>query len=513
MKKDLLKIVKKLYVLHLLCIMLLLSFSDIVIASNDDSTTQEETEKKKKKKSPEEEDGESETEESTGVTTEDGVVFDNDGKKRDKDKIYGDSKLPATFDADYFDCYVPYTLTPADIGGYSTGVLAYTTSVYNYSMKSYYPNRINQRFAYLVNGYQPMGSTVCGGTVHGESGTSLQYVEDKHGNKYYMMAIQEWFYPKSQVDKGFTNFDNCRGDLVDVILTSGEVVHFCIVDANAQAHTNGGPMESSLWNVQYVFSPMKLDQYLHIYHAAYGNTIEISGTSWGSGVSGFMKKFGMSLDGNMIAYYRRYKLKLNDAPERKSGVGTDTHFSLGKVKVNANAKSGSNNNSGGSNGGDVLVAEEDLVDMPEYLDLTEKQRQITLPTASSLSIQESMLIDDLRLRFESKSTEDLINRIRVAVAMLGIILIFYAVLFALAYTFDRVNTFFDISMIEFVTFGLIKRDIDEKHDYQIISFRRFIIIEIVFLLVGGVFILGGLIYRVIIWIVGLLDEAIGIFGK
>lgn len=136
----------------------------------------------------------------------DAVTFDNDGNARENP--YGDSKIEKSYsDLDYYDCYVPYNLSPEKIGGYSTGVLAYTYETYNYSMKSHYPDRIANKFSYLVNGYQPMGSPYRGCNIESENG--MQVLVDKNGNKYYMMAIQEFFYcfPGIKEDASFPKWD------------------------------------------------------------------------------------------------------------------------------------------------------------------------------------------------------------------------------------------------------------------------------------------------------------------
>ena len=81
----------------------------------------------------------------------------------------------------------------------------------------------------------------------------MQVLVDKNGNKYYMMAIQEFFYcfPGIKEDASFPKWGSQNGQLVDVILTDGTVIHFVIVDANDSAHTKwwtkgGNSLECSI---------------------------------------------------------------------------------------------------------------------------------------------------------------------------------------------------------------------------------------------------------------------------
>ena len=54
--------------------------------------------------------------------------------------------------------------------------------------------------------------------------------------------------------------------------------------------------------------------------------IELAGVSWGAGVSEFMEKYNMSLDGNQVAYYRMYNGYIDDLPKRNNGIGKRNKF-------------------------------------------------------------------------------------------------------------------------------------------------------------------------------------------
>lgn len=384
------------------------------------------------------------------------VTLDNDGNA--KDTPYGDSNLPNSFSScDYYDCYVPYNLTPGDIGGYANGVIAYTYSTYNYSMTSAYPDRVNQKFANMVNGYQPMKSTYHGFPVTTESDTNLQIVTDANGGQYYMMAIQKFFYNFGGLSldtSTFPDWNNNSGQLVDVILTDGTVVHFCIVDCNAEAHTNGGPVEKKLWNVQYRFADLKLSQYANLFHAAYGNTIEISGASSGAGVQEFRNKYGMSLDGNQIAYYRMYNAKIDSAPKRSETAGNGVSYNLGSVTVNSSSVATSSTS--------TLVSEWELVGMPKRSEITSSQRSITLPSKSNLTVGESYSVSLIKDNIEIANEASAFDKARIFLVFLGLVLVTYAMLLYISMIFDRVNTFMDFSLVKVITFGKLEYSPYEK---------------------------------------------------
>lgn len=434
----------------------------------------------------------------------DAVTFDNDGNARENP--YGDSKIEKSYsDLDYYDCYVPYNLSPEKIGGYSTGVLAYTYETYNYSMKSHYPDRIANKFSYLVNGYQPMGSPYRGCNIESENG--MQVLVDKNGNKYYMMAIQEFFYcfPGIKEDASFPKWGSQNGQLVDVILTDGTVIHFVIVDANDSAHTNGGPKEESLWNVQYEFSKLKINQYKHLFHAAYGNMIELAGVSWGAGVSEFMEKYNMSLDGNQVAYYRMYNGYIDDLPKRNNGIGKETSFNLGNVSISGGTSGNDSDNTGTSE----IVSEWELTGM-KGLDkkLKDNQSEVILPTNSDLSIKEqySVALSGENIALEKYSSY--IDIVRVIVVFIGLCLVLLGVFLIVALIFDKANNFIEISLVNIVTFGLLKYS-DEKNtkrDSGYASATKIIIIVSVVMTIGLLLISGSILpftMKAIEWVVNL----------
>ena len=93
-----------------------------------------------------------------------------------------------------------------------------------------------------------------------EPSTGLQVATDPKGNKYYLTAIQEFFYRSSSV--GSNNFygwsSQNRGQLFDVVLTDGTVVHFAVKDTNAVQHTNaGGDDTEGTFDCKITYAPSK----------------------------------------------------------------------------------------------------------------------------------------------------------------------------------------------------------------------------------------------------------------
>ena len=428
------------------------------------------------------------------------VTLDNDGKALSKP--YGDCKVESSFkDAKYYDCYVPYNTKVSEIGGWSTSVIAYTDTTYNYSMKSYYPQRIDSTcFSYVINGYKSVSSGWHGANVSGES-TGAQVFTDSKGNKYYGMAIQEFFYASG--NEGSNNFPtwntpNMLGQLVDVILTDGTVIHFVIVDANDSAHTNGGPMEKSLWNVQYTYSSMKNETYKHLFHAACGNCIELAGVSWGAGTSELMSKYNLSEDGNKIAYYRLYNVKIDNSPERSESAGKDVSYSLGDVSITSKQDDSSDSNSVSNS--EVLIAENDLKGMPKEKLIKGTAKSISLPNGDDLTAGEKGTIDNVKESVKTDKKDILENKVRVLIAFIGLLMILYVVFLYAAYAFDYANIFVDISLLSVVTFGFLSlkdKSMNSENKFYLKKVHR---VAVVFLIVGIILISGSVsnwMYRLI----------------
>ena len=391
------------------------------------------------------------------------LTIDNDGKA--KDKPYGDSKLPKSYvDVDYYDCYLPYNVTIGEIGGYSDSIVWYNypSNPYNWSMKEKYPNYIKQKFtarcmyegdALTASCLKNVLSRIGYKSLSMEKeGSHLNVVTDANGNKYYITAVQDFFWNFGGLMEGKDSFPKeCKvGQLFDVILTDGTVIHFVVGDSNATAHTNGGP-GSRQDGITYGFAPMKLKQYKNLFSACNGNCLEL----WGNRgcTTEFKKKYNLydeheNESGNKIAYYRMYNAMLKDSPKRESSVGTDVSYKLGVNGVSSSSEGGSSSS--------TIVAEWELAGMPEKSQITEQQSDIKLPDRSGLSVGENYSVSIIKDNLAIDREASIFDKVRIFIVFLGLILITYAVFLFVAMVFDMINVFFDISLVKILTFGLLE---------------------------------------------------------
>ena len=373
------------------------------------------------------------------------VNYDNDGNATDNP--YGDSKLPTSIEgADYYDCYIPYNVKIRDIGGWANGVLAYTTSSYNWSMESEYPEYIDQPiFSYTDTIYMEMSSFK--GFPASVDSTGLAVITDNNGNQYYGTAIQEFFYHSPKVGTpGFPGWDSEEtiiGQLVDVFISDGSCVHFVVVDWNSSEHTNGGPAEEKLWNVQYTFAPMVKEAYKHLFSAAGGNMLEMAGE--GRGGNGFLDKYGIGKDKNFIVYYRVYNKKIMDNVKRPSNVGTGVSYNMGSVTMTGRKNSTDNT----VEVDDKIPGEDELTDMPKLSLIKDKASQVTLPDENTLSARDKGTVAYIRDTIKDDKLNDFVFKVKV-----------YVILMYAAYAFDYANIFVGISFLGILTFGML--DINSK---------------------------------------------------
>lgn len=392
------------------------------------------------------------------------VKIDNNGNA--KDTPYGDSKLPNSYiGADYYDCYVPYNLTPNDIGGWANAVLGYKKESVNYSMETY-PERKGIKFATQCMLYMSVGGSYKGCPVSTDD-TGAQIVTDANGAKYYLTAIQAFFYNFpgiAQAGSQFPGFSSAnRGQIIDVILTNGTCIHFVVCDANAIPHTNGGPTENPLTEVQWGFAPMKLNQYKNIYQAANANMLELAYVGGYDVRTKFESKFNMGSgdDKAKIAFYRMYNKSITAPPARAANVGNEAYYVIGKGVISdtgggaTGATIGGQENNEGNQGGSKIVAEWELAGMPTKSQILLQQAEVSLPTRNSLSIKETNSIAKIKDSIAISTEATMFDRARVLVIFIGLLLTIYSMFMFMAVLFDRVNNFVDISLVKIITFGRV----------------------------------------------------------
>ena len=389
---------------------------------------------------------------STVSVMADTVTLDNDGKE--KKNPYGDCELKKSFDADYYDCYVPYNLTCGEIGGYSTGASNSVSASYTAMSEETKKKKVT----YFTNYEGDMGMNYFGNAKKGyDEETGMTTYTDQNGTVFYVTAIQHFFYNNSTVGtNGFPGWSmENRGQLVDVILSDGTCVHFIVGDANAIQHTNaGGDDTAGHFDVTFSFADLTLKQYPHLFAAHAGNTLEV----WGK--SGCAPKFsekyniGNGDDKVRIAYYRLYNAFIKDSPKRMEGVPEDVSFSYGDVRIEGGSDDEDENTD--STGNSILPEEFELVGMSKFeSSIADNAQAVEMAQKGDLNIKEQHSLSNIGYDLSIQKRALSIDNARIAVVFIGICLIFYGVLLGLCTLFDRMNNFIDISLVKIVSFGLL----------------------------------------------------------
>lgn len=449
----------------------------------------------------------------------DTVTIDNDGYDRSEEALYGDSGIPSSFEAvDYIDCYIPYNLTCEDVGGYSTGyewrVKDYCVAMPEYYKGNYMGTIINrQTDAFEGGGCYASFSNGFYGTPSYDPETDCNIVTDEDGTVYYLTAIQRWFY--YGLPDGFPEWgtDRQTGQVFDVILTDGTVIHFIVGDSNAVYHTNGGDLNKdgtvlrarAGHDAQFTFSELLLEQYRHLYAVMSGGQLEL----WGKAgcVNKFLTKYNIGVgEGKArIAYYRMYNLNVEEeTPVRSFGVPEGSSYSLGNVNIVSGTGLGSSSGSSGglSWGGNAIPDEIDLIGMDgTQTTYKENQQGMNLPTLDDLSIKDRQNVLGIANTLQILKEEESLNNMRIGVVFIGLFFLLYSIMLLLAWLFDKSNQFIEISLLGIISFGMLKfSEEDEtigKKGYM--NFKKLVVTEIVCLFTG-LFLISGSMY---LWIIDL----------
>lgn len=386
----------------------------------------------------------------------------NNGLEMSADDIYKDSGLPSSFvGAEYYDVAMPYNLTAYDVGGWCSDA---ANKGYVLSESKLKKIKISANTCYEF-GYDSSLSHVKSswGTVSKDSNTGCTVVE-KNGVKFFIMAVQKYQYNNSNAKSWFGGFSSeSNGGLIDVILTDGTVIHFIKGDSNAAQHTNGGETgkgqnkatdsNSNYKGQWWTFEPVKIQQYANIYGLSECNSIEI----WGSS-SKFSSYYNMGSgdDQNRIAYYRIYNLKASDSFTPASEGVKPVSYSLGNVKL-ANGTTTSMSDG-------ITFEQTGRFMESEYVNVANlTEIELNMPDIGSLNEEELMGVKDWKNNVEYSKENAIIRFMRKTVVIFGILLIIWTIFLYLAYWFDRVNNFVEVSLLEKVSFGrlMIAPDEDE----------------------------------------------------
>ena len=146
------------------------------------------------------------------------------------------------------------------------------------------------------------------------------------------------------------------------------------------------------------------------------------------------------------------------------------------------------NEYGGTN---IIVEEKDLVGMYPESSLSEYFNPLKLPSVGDLSTAEAVNIVSIRNMIAEENAWSMYDNARVFLVFVGLCVLVYAMLFLVAYMFDRVNTILDISLLGFISLGRLRYS-EEVGGTTCIDRGRLIKLEIVMILVGLFLVSGGI---------------------
>lgn len=441
--------------------------------------------------------------------------FDNNGNT--KLNPYGkNTSIPPSYEGlEYYDCYVPYAKKVKEIGGLCTSGLTDKqngkehSSMPEANQNYFVGDHVNYEYPYLDLSYSSGGFLPKGKYIGAyETDTNATIWEDANGNKYYGFAIQRFFYPEDK--KYFPWSIENRGQLVDVILTNGTVIHFVVADANSHEDCNGYDGDTSS-GTDRVCNTLNFPQYQYLFSSVAGNCIELWARS-PDDCSVFGKKYGLRTDGTgaHIAYYRMYKGTIMENPTRTSKAGKEAAYSLnGEVIVTdtqpdqGRVTENSGGTSEGENGkvslGDdaVLKDEFELEGMKDFKSkISDKAEKIDLVDINTLNTDEIENMSYIKNNISSSSKEKIMTTIRVSIVALGILMLLYIILLIIAISFDNANTFFDFSLLGVFTLGRLNLVDDEKNGRGF-TMKKLIRVCVVLFVVSAMLISGVTIFNLV----------------
>lgn len=459
------------------------------------------------------------------------VEYDNNGNT--KLNPYGkNTSIPSSYEGlEYYDCYIPYAKKLKEIGGICiSGLTDHQTNKEYSAMPEkrrewYVGDFVNYEYPYLDLSYSSGGFLPKGKYIGAyETDTNATIWKDENGNKYYGFAIQRFFYPDDK--KYFPWSIENRGQLVDVILTDGTVLHFVVADANSHLDCNGFDGDTSS-GTDRVCSTLNYPQYRYLFSSVAGNCIELWAKS-ADDVSVFAKKYGLNGAGTHIAYYRMYNGTMMDNPTRTSKAGkeaayslsgevivTDTQSDQGRVSESADESSESSDNKKVALGDDAVLKDEfELEGMKGFKSsISDSAEKIDLVDVTSLNTAEIDNMTYISNSISSSTKDKIMTAIKVSIVMIGILMLFYIILLIIAVSFDKSNTFFSFSLLGLISLGRLNLMDDEKNGNGFTMKKLIRICVVLFvvssMLISGVFLSNIVqnIYYILMYILDFIREA------
>lgn len=181
----------------------------------------------------------------------------------------------------------------------------------------------------------------------------------------------------------------------------------------------------------------------------------------------------------------------------------DTEGTMGDGGVSASSSS--------SSSGGALASELELgVTVTDWYDTA-----IDLPSSNELELSDRLKIASWKQDVEESGTSSAISWIRSVVAFIGILVVVYSALIYVAYWFDRLNNFIEISMLNILTFGRLELSPDEQtstfspktEGKKLIVHKDAIFISLLGI-AFGVILLSGVIYDIIYGILNFIQRFI-----
>lgn len=165
--------------------------------------------------------------------------------------------------------------------------------------------------------------------------------------------------------------------------------------------------------------------------------------------------------------------------------------------------------SGGSKDGSFIKEEWDLEGMPEKPSINLEASKIEFASSSDLNTGENLSTYATKNAIKTSKVANYIDKGRVLIVCIGLLLMLYDVLLIVSYLFDSVNSFLDISLVSLLTFGKVTVS-DDLETYGKIGFANrgkmfkiFAVISMIslFLISGGVNLY---LSKFILWVSGVI---------
>lgn len=144
-----------------------------------------------------------------------------------------------------------------------------------------------------------------------------------------------------------------------------------------------------------------------------------------------------------------------------------------------------------------IVEEEDLVGMYPSSFFEEDLESIDLPSYDSLTTLEKYRLEELKESYKENIEWKIWDTIRAIVIFIGLVLIVYSILFFACFIFDRVNVFFEISLISVISLGVLRYSDDDSSKGKGLVNKRGLIRIVSSCMFVGFFLISGSIFSII----------------